>query len=240
MAAKEQQRQKKIAKKRSKELVKKKMAAREKNRMQSFAGQFAVAVTGPIDRCMASEGLLQTDSKFGSMFISRRMPDGRLCVVRFLIDGLCLGVKDVHPMFCYPSELSQQLEQSPETMQTITPAAAKKIVEHVIAFAAKFNIEPTPQYAKVAAIFDGIDSSQCATEFEFGRDGQAVFIAGPYDNDQRIGDIVEKLEATAGEGNYTIEYDEAYGLDDELAGTSWSDDPELDVDIDDDVPPDFA
>ncbi|WP_146457111.1 hypothetical protein [Rubripirellula tenax] len=200
--------------------------------MQSFAGRFDAALTGPIDRCMVSEALFNSPTKFGSLLVSRRMPDGRLCVVRMLIDGLCLGVKSVHPMFCYPAQLTELVENGPEDIISITPQAAKKLVEQAIDFAAKFGIEPAPGYRKVAAVFDGIDASECKSDFEFGRDGQPVFIAGPHDTDQRIGEITDKLSASVGEGNYTVEYDEAYGLDDELAGTSWTDDPELDADID--------
>lgn len=235
MAAKEQQRQKKLAKKRSKELAKKKSAAREKNRMTSFAGQFDAAVHGPIDRCLVADGLLNTQSKFGSLLVSRRMSDGRLCVVRFLIDGLSLGVKDVHPFFCFPAQLTEMLKDSPEDMVLIPPSTAKKIVETVVAFAAKFELEPTPQYHKVISIFDGIDASECDAEFEFGRDGKPVYITGPFDTEQRIGEIIDKLDRTAGKDNYELEYDEGYGLEDEMAGTAWSDDPELDADIDEDV-----
>ncbi|MGB7324986.1 MAG: hypothetical protein WBD31_08945 [Rubripirellula sp.] len=235
MAAKEQQRQKKLAKKRSKELARKKSQAREKNRMQSFAGQFEAGLTGPIERCLAAEGLFDSPSKFGSVLVSRRMPDGRLCVVRFLIDGLCLGVKNANAFFCFPSQLNSTIESGPENMVAVAPPAAKKMIEQAIAFAAKFELQPAPYYAKVSAVFDDIDSSECETDFEFGRDGQPVFVTGPYDTDQRIGEITDKLQRTAGQDNYVVEYDEGYGLEDEMDGTSWSDDPELDADINEDV-----
>ncbi|WP_145168320.1 hypothetical protein [Rubripirellula lacrimiformis] len=237
MATKEQQRQKKLAKKRSKELAKKKAAAREKNRMQSFSGQLSSAIEGSIERCLVAEDLLNSDSKFGTVFITRRMPDGRVAAVRFLIDGFCMGVKNCNAMFCFPSQLTELLENSPETMMAITPPAARRLVEQAAAYARQFDILPHPDYDKLTAIFGDIDPNECSTDFVFGRDGQPVYIAGPGENEQRIGEIIEKLSATAGEGNYIVEYDEAFDLDDEMAGTSWTDDPELDIDIDEDLPP---
>lgn len=235
MASKEQQRQKKLAKKRSKEIAKKKDIARQKNVMRSETGKLAAASGGPIERCLMAGGLLDEDKRFGTMFISRKMPDGKLAVGCFLIDGMCLGVKDCYPLFCFPSQLSDIVERDPESLHAVAPEMAKKFILGAIEFAKKFDFDPSPSFAKMEVIFNGIDESLCVTDFAFGRDGQPVFISGPYDSPQRVGEIMEQLNATAGEGNYTIDYDEAYELDDEMEGTSWADDPELDADIDEDV-----
>ena len=100
MSAKEQRRQKKLAKKRSKEIAQKKAVAREKNFLQSFAGQVQAASNGPIERCMIGESLLDASERFGSVLISRKMPDGRVMFVRYLIDGMCMGIKDADAGAC--------------------------------------------------------------------------------------------------------------------------------------------
>ena len=235
LASKEQQRQKKLAKKRSKEIAKKKDAAREKSMMKSEVGKLAAASSGAIERCLMAADLLDETKRFGTMFISRKLPDGKLAVGCFLVDGMCLGVKDCYPLFCFPSQFSDVVQRDPESLQTVAPELAKKFLLSVIEFARKYSFEPSPSFAKMQVLLNGIDESMCETEFSFGRDGQPVFISGPYDTDQRIGEILEKLDATAGEGNYMVDYDETYGLGDELEGTSWADDPELDADIDEDV-----
>jgi hypothetical protein len=235
MTSKEQQRQKKLAKKRSKENAKKKEIARQKNVLKSEVGKLTAASTGGVERCLMASGLLDEAKRFGTIFLSRKLPDGKVAVGCFLIDGMCLGVKDCYPLFCFPSQLSEIIERDPEALRPVEPEMAKKFIEGAIAFARQFTIEPSPAFAKMQVLFNGIDASLCETEFSFGRDGQPVFMSGPYDSDQRIGDIIEKLNATVGEGNYVIDYDAAYGLDDELEGTSWADDPELDIDIDDDL-----
>ena len=195
MSAKEQRRQKKLAKKRSKELAKKKEAARAKNALQSLPGQVLAASSGAIERCMISESLLDPDEKFGSILISRKIQDGRVLFVRLLIDGMCLGVKDADAQVCYPSVLSEMIERmaNVETMQDAIPEAAWKLAESAVEFAAQFGFEPHDLYEKTRPMWNGIDASLCDTEFVFGNDGKPHFISGPYDsaNDRSDGLSIE-------------------------------------------------
>jgi hypothetical protein len=242
MSAKEQRRQKKLAKKRSKEMLKKKEAAREKNAIQSFAGQVLSASAGSIERCMISKSLLDPDQKFGSVLISRKIPDGRVFFVRLLIDGLCLGVKDADAEVCYPSVLSEMLDRMSDVdpLQIAIPSAARKLVESAVAFAGQFGFQPHALYEKTRPIWNGIDAAECATEFEFGNAGKPHFLAGPYDSAATIASVMIKLEEAVGEGNYDFTVDAGGGIDDGLYDPSDDyspliDDSELDVDIDEDV-----
>ncbi|TWU41430.1 hypothetical protein Q31b_28770 [Novipirellula aureliae] len=247
MSAKEQHRQKKLAKKRSKEIANRKRQAREKNAMQSLAGQMQAAGRGAIDRCFISEDALG-NTGIGSVLISRFLPDGRVGCVRFLIDSFCLGVKDVHGFSVYPGNFSEILERFGEN-ESLTPCApekAKKFVESAIEYAAKFDLHPVPDYKKVEAIWTGIDSSKCLDTFEFGgENGKPCYTVGPADSQRFQQKVLDKLWATAGEGNFDfvmniggrqIPMPDAVSVD-ELNGEDggWMDDPELDVDIDDDV-----
>ena len=60
MANTEQRRQKKLAKKRSKETAKRKELARLRNVMQSMAGQISAAAGGAIRDCLVSDHLSAT------------------------------------------------------------------------------------------------------------------------------------------------------------------------------------
>ena len=110
MPTKEQRRQKKLAKKRSKEVSEKKARARQKNSLQSVAGQMKAASTGEIDRCFISSTLLNPELRLGTVMISRRMSDGRLGCARILVDGMCLGVKNAHGLILYPAQMTEMLD----------------------------------------------------------------------------------------------------------------------------------
>ncbi|GAA5506429.1 hypothetical protein [Novipirellula caenicola] len=242
MSTKEQRRQKKLAKKRSKEIAKRKEIAREKNSLQSLVGQMKAAGGGQVDRCLISAALMDPESKFGSVFISRKMRDGRVAIVKFLVDGLCLGVKDIAALVCFPSDQTQILEQmsGSELMQDASPAKARSLVEGAIEFAKQFEIEPHADYRKVEPIWGDIDKSEFTETLSFGdAEGKPRYVNGPYDSVLFQQQIREKLQTHAGEGNYNIvtmrsESDD-FPYEMMIGGEDWSDDPELDADIDEDV-----
>ena len=238
MSTNEQKRQKKLAKKRSREIVRKKAEARQKNVMQSLAGKIKAASELAFDRCFISEGLLSDTDRFGTVFVSRKMPDGQIACLRFLVDGLCLGVKSIDAVFCFPSDANDLIQRigHAETLQVAPPAAARKLVEGAIEYARQFGFEPHPSYAKVQPIWTGVDANECMTDFEFGRDGKPVYISGPSDTPVSASRIAMQLAERAGEGNFEMDYDAAYRLGDLESDSDWADDPELDVDIDEDVP----
>jgi hypothetical protein len=237
MSTKEQRRQKKLAKKRSKQVIQRKQQARERNMLQSLAGQIKAASTGAVEHCMIADRVTDSHQKHGSILISRWMQDRRLACVRFLIDGMCLGVKDVHGFTCFPASMAEYLEKVSrvESFHNATPERARKLVESAIAYAHQFDLQPHPDYRKVAAIWGDIDSGQCEEEFEFGgENGKPNYISGPDDTRLFQSRVIERLERTAGPGNYNYIY---LGSEDSLADENdyYIDDPELDVDIDEDV-----
>ncbi|GAA4449757.1 hypothetical protein [Novipirellula rosea] len=242
MSTKEQRRQKKLAKKRSKEIAKRKEIAREKNSLQSLAGQIKAAAGGPVDRCLISDMLMNPDSKFGSVFISRKMRDGRVAIVKFLIDGLCMGVKNVAAFVCFPADQSRIVEEMSESepMRDASPAKARSLVEGAIAYAEQFKIEPHADYRKIEPIWGDIDKSEFTEEFVFGdQEGKPRYVNGPYDSVLFQQQIREKLQTYAGEGNYNIvtmmSEPDMVPYEGLVDGEDWSDDPELDADIDEDV-----
>jgi hypothetical protein len=148
---------------------------------------------------------------------------------------MCLGVKDVYAFTCFPSDMSEFLEKAGnvETLRSVPPSRARKLVESVVAYAEQFGLRPPAEYQKVAPIWGEIDPGDCTEEFQFGDDeGKPNYISGPNDTPLFQSRVIESLERTAGEGNFNVtilgdlsRIDESYVLDD----------PELDVDIDEDV-----
>jgi hypothetical protein len=226
----EAQKQKKLAKKKSRDNEKRKIAAQEKNRMISFGGQWKSALSGPFGRVLISGDFRAVG--MGQVVVTRRMVDGRFAVARFLIDSLCLGVKDVVVSFQHSSEIEDlisALESQGQNWTDISPADAAKIVSGAVEYARNLGLEPHPTYAKVADLFDDVDVTQATFEIEFGRAGKPVYIPGPKDSPERHREIKNKVRASGHE--LEIDYSELLSEYDAL------DDSELDEDLDEDFAP---
>ncbi len=140
--------------------------------------------------------------------ISRFKSDGRVEMGVFLVDILCLGVKDA---FFYRAETLSAYERTlEEIMQgervAMPPAAARKLVEQAVAYAAKLGFAPAADYKKGARIFGGIHTEDWPGNFTFGKKGKPFFINGPNDTPSRCNKIIAALERSCGPGNfdYTI------------------------------------
>jgi len=205
MSIKEQRRQKKLAKKRTKEVAKRKELARERHSLSSIAGQVQAAAKGAIVSCMVSDSLFENDVNIGIVLINRKLPDGRIVCVWFLIDTMCLGVKDHHALTGYPADMNEYIEQlkGRQPQRIVSPSFARKFVESAVAYAAQFDLQPVAGYSKLAAIWGDIDPSECSEEFEFGdENGRPRYINGPDDSPSFQAEVIERLERTAGKGNF--------------------------------------
>ncbi|MCA9140191.1 MAG: hypothetical protein KDB00_25640 [Planctomycetales bacterium] len=228
MVKTEQSRQKKLAKKRSKEIAKRKKLASEKNALKSVAGQIAAASRAPIDRCYVTGTLFESDDRLGigSVIVTRPLSDGRVVFVCFLVDKLCLGVKDASVSVVMPSQLSESLDRmrSRMSISSCDPVAAKKLVTDSVTWAAQFGLSPRGDYERVKRIWSDVDETQCDQTFQFGRDGKPCFIQGPNDSPAFISQVMNTLSEHVGEGNYGFtrqiggfDIDEGFLIDEEDA-----------------------
>ncbi len=55
---------------------------------------------------------------------------------------------------------------------------------------------------KARHIFGDIDAAECTEEFEFGKDGKPLFIAGPNDTPGRCWEIIKMLRFHCGENRF--------------------------------------
>lgn len=207
MSKTEQRRQKKLAKKRSKEIAKRKQMAHQRNVMQSIAGQVSVAASGSIEHCLVGDSLFEDYINLGMVLITRRLADGRVACVWFTIDMLCLGVKDHYALVGFPGQINDYVERVHERqpMHSVSPPFARKLVESAIDYAAQFELQPAPGYQKLAAIWGDIDSSECSEEFKFGADnGKPRYVSGPNDSRAFQAKVADTLQRAAGEGNFDV------------------------------------
>ena len=203
MVKSEQQRQRKLAKKKTKERESKKVLAQQRQQMASLSGQMAVAAVGPIERCYISSAC-HDGTGIGPVILVRRLGAGQYMVAVFLVDVFCLGVKDVVGRKFSPTDMHEMIAQqnSRNPLKSVSPGIARGFVEAAIDYAMSFGIAPHSDYRKVSPLWGDVQPEPVPAEYQFGHDGKPHFVAGPYDDVIRQKQVVQALVANAGEGNF--------------------------------------
>lgn len=205
MASTEARRQKKLMKKRQKDKLRKRqrLEAIPYNLMNAKK-KIRRARQCPLHECLINPSW--EEKGLATVVVSRRQPDGNLLFGVYLVDTLCLGLKNT---FCnadfslsrYSTELVQRVYQDEDPVQCAEDIA-HQIIYGAIAFARRFGFPPHRDFDLSRNVLDEPGAFD-APEIEFGRDGRPVFIAGPNDNVARI---IRRLESTAGRGRFDYAY----------------------------------
>jgi len=200
MAVDPRKRQKKKELREAKRKLKRHQLVKAKN--VGVGEQLALAAKYPVIGSWVTADLW--DRGMGYVCLARALPNGSVGLTLFLIDRLCLGVKDViaeiKSGFAYETHLRET--GSRFTITEVSPATARKFVESAVAYAQSLGFPPHPDYQKAKFIFGDINPAEATEELEFGKNGQPFFISGPYDTPQRCQRIMATLARTAGPGKY--------------------------------------
>jgi len=202
MAADPRKRQKKLQRRTAKRQEKKHHLVRQQS--LGLGGQLAAAARFSILHSWVMGGVFG-DKGMGQVLVSRALPNGSVAVGVFLLDRLCLGVKDAFGEILPRSEYDEKFVRQGESrleVDPVAPALARKLVEEAVAYARDLGFSPHPDYQKARLIFGDIDVSECTEKFEFGKDGKPLFIAGPYDSPQRCRFIMNLLTRRCGPGKF--------------------------------------
>jgi hypothetical protein len=223
MALNEKKRQKKLQKEKAKRKEIAKAARRSLGTGLSgpnpygtlaTAERLARASDGPIHQCLVPRELFENG--IGSVLVSREVGDGLLAVAILLVDVYCLGVKDAYLRIVTPLEYDDFLRDIAlhETLERVTPAYARKLVEDSVAYARDLGLSPHPDYEKTKRIWGTIDPAECPVNFEFGKDGKPFYVTGPNDTPARVRQVMEALTQSRGpnEFHYLAGLDPRVGL----------------------------
>ena len=202
MPRNDKSRQQKVMKKRRKDKVRRKARAGISLSGSELERKRILEARGyPIHECLIApdwreDGLAQ-------ILLSRIQPDGDLVAGVYLVDILCLGVKDT---FAYanfsPSSYRARLRDpilDSQGLETCPIDLAHTIVYGGIDFARQFGFQPHRDFKLSRHLLEERDRLVLRGDVEFGRDGRPVYISGPHDDVRRI---VAQLKASVGEGNY--------------------------------------
>lgn len=171
----------------------------------SFSSQAIIrhARTFPIFECLISSNWRTSDTELIQVLIVRQQPDGALCFGSYLIDRLCLGVKDTLaradiPLSNYETKIREKTFRA-GIPEECPPELAHQMVYASIEYAAKFGFSPERDFALSQYLLAPRGELAETYKLKFGKNGKPLFIAGPFDDAEAI---IKQLERTAGPGNF--------------------------------------
>ena len=137
--------------------------------------------------------------------VVRKSPSGGEVVVGgFLVDLGCLGIKDaLTNIYRSQSEYQREYRDSlmaSQPMEACDLDLAAKVVDEAIKYARSLGFEPHPDVQYALKVLGEAHPENCDEEIPVGgEDGKPLFIAGPYDDPERV---INVLERNVGPGNY--------------------------------------
>jgi len=166
--------------------------------------------TLPIYKCFINPDW--EDNGFAELIVTRNHINGNLTLCFYLVDLLCLGVKETHFRFnITKADFQELLEKNrSENFIEISYTLAHNIIFAGIEFAEEYGFKPHKDFNSITRFMleentEGIEE----LDVECGRDGKPFYVSGLYDDERKIKKILTQLGKTAGAGNYNYFIDEA-------------------------------
>jgi hypothetical protein len=135
--------------------------------------------------------------------IVRQRPDGHYAVGMFLIDLLCLGVKNCFIKILPSYQLANFLENVEEgmPMDAVSPSYVATFIHKAVEYASSFGFKPEGDYQIMQEFLKGIPLDE-SLAFTFGENGKPVYVAGPHDSSEFVRKVMAKLDDAVGKDNY--------------------------------------
>lgn len=200
----ERKRQKALMKKRTKQKAAAQSRARHEA-MTSFSENSLIrrAREFPILECRISADWEKEQPGLVQVLVARQQPDGNICFGFYLVDKLCLGLKNslAHagfPASDYRRDIREGLYRDTKS-KDCPPELAHQMIYQAIDYAQQFGFSPEKDFALNQYVLEPRGELDEPYNITFGSNGKPLFIAGPHDNAARI---IRQLEKTAGPGNF--------------------------------------
>lgn len=200
----ERKHQKTLMKKRSKQKAAGQHKAPQSEFMSlSVQGIIRRSRTFPVFECLISDSWQKEDPGLVQILLARQQPDGNICFGTYLVDKLCLGLKNTFAnagfsRTRYENEVSGRVFHATVPVEC-TIELAHQMIYASIDYAAQFGFEPNKDYALSQHLLLPRGELKEPYHLTFGRNGKPFYIAGPHDNAARI---LRQLEKNPGAGNF--------------------------------------
>ncbi len=148
------------------------------------------------------------EGKLASVIIARSHVNGNITFCIYLVDLGCLGVKDSMYYFNMPiDEFRDYIDKFEEKLpsETTSYELAHNIIYAGIEFAEEYGFKPCKEYLSTTKYMLEEDSDEIELiEIEVGdKDGDPLYVNNGYESPTRVNQILNQLDKTAGENNYT-------------------------------------
>jgi hypothetical protein len=189
-------RQRKAAKRKQKR-------ASSKPRLTGGRALLRAAGHWPLHECLLTKEW-QEEGAITQILVARRSPSGQIAVGVFLVDLGCLGVKSAFGRPLHTMQEYRELRDGMKANQDMIKAdinLVAKIIREAIAYADELGFKPDRDYRDAMLVLGDADPDACEVPIPLGgKDGKPFFVAGPYDNVDRI---MSKLTRKLGPDGFT-------------------------------------
>jgi hypothetical protein len=184
----------------------------------------------PVYKCYVTTGW--QESKKASVGVFRKHSNGNITGAFYLVDLLCLGVKDTFLYFNTPEvELDEFIFQHDLDFEEIEYNLAHNIIFAAHDYAFDYDITPHPDFDLTKHILEEDDEKIPLTDIPVGDDeGKPYLVVEP---DYNYAPILSKLDKVAGKGNYNFTILDDEELEDDDFDYEDDDDDQEDYDWDD-------
>lgn len=162
----------------------------------------------PVYECRVNPDWKEVGS--ASVMIARRHANGNLTFATYLVDVLCLGVKNTYYRFnAEESEYTELLESMEELeMEVCDYVLVHNLMYAAIEFASDYGFKPAKEFTSVTQYLLEEDTDEIELmEIECGEEGRPVYVITDDCTDLEINQTLSMLEKTAGKGNFDVVYE---------------------------------
>ena len=199
MAVNQKRRQKRLMKKRQRDKERKKSVLPSSYTFLNSKKKILKSRELPIYECLINAPW--RENGLATILLSRRQPDGYVLYGVYLVDILCLGLKNT---FCdadvsvrvYEADVRPAVSSN-ERLVECPVSLAHQIIYGAIDFAAQFGFEPHKDFGLSRHVLEERGKTEECEDVEFGKDGRPLYIQGPHDDAQSI---LRRLDSNPGEG----------------------------------------
>lgn len=189
MARDPKKRQKALQRKKAKRKQKQKQSRIQQLLRPGTRALLRQAPTWPLHEVLLTEDW-DKEGEIVQIMVARQSPQGQVAVGMFLVDLGCLGVKNAFARLFESEYDYQELRSGTMSHQPMIPAdlnLVAKILEEAVAYARNLGFEPNPDYAQARRLLAEADPDASSVRIPLGgKEGKPFFVAGPYDNVDRI------------------------------------------------------
>jgi hypothetical protein len=177
------------------------------------------ARTLPIHECMVNSNWKEVG--MATVMVTRKHSNGNFTSAIYLVDILCLGVKDTTFQFNMKADEYEEYFNhfmNPEDCEKIDYTLAHNIIYAGIEFSEEFEFKPHRDFTATTQYLLEKDSDDIEViEIECGKDGKPCYVIGANDTEGKVISILTQLERTAGIDNFYLVDPEEDFEDEEFA-----------------------